>query len=1194
MSLWRRDQVAESSSAGSTLSAVETVMVALVGCFRSAGQEGLLPEVVHGGALGRTSEEIRSAVARGQVVLFCGAGVSIDPPATLPDWKAFRDETIKAVASAEGSLASHLPSLLKKGLLGGVGQALAPELVASQVRAVVPDYFRSLSALDHGHPNRNHALIAQLAHKGFVSLVVTTNFDQLIEQALTQAGTEPRVYRSDDDFAAFNMDLYRAGAVGVVKLHGCLSDPDTIVATVEQEAVGLSPQKAAVLRELLRDFTMLFWGYSGEDLKLDLDYLQMVGSEPFSRGFFWNLHATATWQEEPNEYVEKLAELYDRRGVICHENMLQALGPLVRQDMQASWLEPPNEDAGALRARRTHELTRALDDWARRSVRPDQALGIFGRLLERADDLPAALDCYQRLSDLGRQEQKAPLEALGYAGGGDLLSRMGEYDRAEEVLRLADDRARTAGALDLDLVVARTTARLHLMRGYILPAAMPLGFGRLASRWATPAVKAATLGLELDAADYLLAQGLVDLAVNNFQAAERRARDEGRLETVADALQRRSRAHERRGEGSEAVRCVREARDIVFGLGMANDVRLLEFRAGQLEAAIRGEDVPTPSSELLEAADQALNQRLSSELILDAIEAGNSDPKQALALASRVASYVEAGGSHLAVRLAVLRSRVLETTGNAGDAIETISGILPQLVRVGNEPYAVELFLRLARLQSDTRRPEQEVLHNLESASRINRRSMPLTTLFASIEDALADLRGKLGEGRYPADWQSFTEQWSAHLDDLPEVLDILAGWAGVSDEEDKGEAFAALLGSAGRFIWCLWNTGVLCRQLRLNGQAETALRLARGCLPVTKSLGDLQLTAVLHNECGLDLLRLGRNEEAFGEFEQAITITDASGDKVELIDDLFNAASACEFMGRADNALELYQRAESEVTARQDLAAALNVSLRSGEVLKAAGRDQDALSHFETAEYRARILSDEKQLQQALLRLGKVYWNLGEFEQSIKYRLDVMSELERQNANAGAASFAFLVANTYDEKLGRPRDALPFYRRALSLSDAATTGQDQYDLKGRLANCEQRVRALGGEPAFYELLINTTGSEDAAERLASRMALSVDYNLWRFELRSFAAWYERVFGMLPDRASGSTQPAWPLVALNGLCEMGKAAYELHDHEQAMAIYGVADGIAAALDMPGAREMVSHAIAAAERGRDATLTHDAT
>ena len=1129
----------------------------------------------------RACDEIRSAVAGGHAVLFCGAGISIDPPSTLPDWKTFRDQTIKAVASAESSLAKHLPALLEQEVIGGIGEALAPELVASQVRAVVPDYFQSLRALDHDYPNGNHATIARLAHKGLLSLVVTTNFDQLIEKALVRATTDMRVYRSDDDFAGFDADDHRAGTIGVLKLHGCLSEPDTIVATVEQEAVGLSAQKAAVLRELVREYVLLFWGYSGADLKLSLDYLQMVTAMESSPGFFWNLYATPTWREPPNQYIAELVDLYAGRGVVCHEDLSQALRPLIGTDAEPSWPAPPLEDASELRTRRTDQLNRALESWAQRSVRPAHAFEIFGRLFERTAALPSALTCYQQLGDLGQTERKPALVALGYTRGGDLLSRMGQLAEAEEALRLADDRARTAGALDLDLMAARTQARLFAMQGRVLPAVQPLGFGRLLSQWASPSVAAGTLGLELDTADHLLAQGLIDSAMGIFRAAERDARDGGRLETVADALERRSRAHARRGEWSDAITCAREARDIAFALGLASDVRLLELRLVELDEGAGGPNHVSEASLVLDDADRARNQRLSSELILNTLESDQVDPERALVWLSRVASYVDGGGRDLAVRLAVARSRAYEALGRAEDEIDAITAVLAQLGRAGSEQYAVELYHRLAQLQIQSGRGKDEVLRNLESAAHISRRSLGLSP---AIEDALAELRGA---ARFPESWPSFIARWSESVEDLPEVLQVLAASAGVEGGLDLGAELEARLGSAGRFTWCLWSSAVLCRQLRLDGRVENALELARGCLPVADDLGDSQLTAVFHNESGLNLMRLDRTDEALGEFERAVTASEACEDKVELIDDLFNAAGACERLDRPDQAIELYRRMQVEVISRQDLIAALDVSLRSGEVLKAVGRDDEALGHFESAEYCARALGDARKVEQIVLRLGKLYWNVGAFEHSIRYRLEAMGDQERKGAPAGVARFAVLVASTFDERLGRPHDAMPFYRHALSLADSTPTQLNPDVLRQLLASCEQRAQAFRDKPSLYQVLIDAAGSEAAAAHVASRMALSVDYNLWRFELRSFAAWYERTFsaGALvttPPSHGDEFGPApdWPLFAVSGLTDLGRAARELHDHEQAQALFGVADAVAAASLSPQARDMVDRARAA--------------
>jgi hypothetical protein len=46
---------------------------------------------------------------------------------------------------------------------------------------------------DGKHPSKAHKAIAKLVSHGFVKMIITTNFDRLIEQALSEAGVQPTV-----------------------------------------------------------------------------------------------------------------------------------------------------------------------------------------------------------------------------------------------------------------------------------------------------------------------------------------------------------------------------------------------------------------------------------------------------------------------------------------------------------------------------------------------------------------------------------------------------------------------------------------------------------------------------------------------------------------------------------------------------------------------------------------------------------------------------------------------------------------------------------------------------------------------------------------------------------------------------------------------------------------------------------------
>ena len=88
------------------------------------------------------------ALSTGKLVVFAGAGISISPPAGLPNWLRLRDWTLEAVANCAAFLAPCLATLTNLDMLASPGQkGMTPELVASEIADQCSGYFESL-ALD--------------------------------------------------------------------------------------------------------------------------------------------------------------------------------------------------------------------------------------------------------------------------------------------------------------------------------------------------------------------------------------------------------------------------------------------------------------------------------------------------------------------------------------------------------------------------------------------------------------------------------------------------------------------------------------------------------------------------------------------------------------------------------------------------------------------------------------------------------------------------------------------------------------------------------------------------------------------------------------------------------------------------------------------------------------------------------------
>jgi tetratricopeptide (TPR) repeat protein len=511
------------------------------------------------------------------------------------------------------------------------------------------------------------------------------------------------------------------------------------------------------------------------------------------------------------------------------------------------------------------------------------------------------------------------------------------------------------------------------------------------------------------------------------------------------------------------------------------------------------------------------------------------------------------------------------------DERRAISDVLPWLGRVGNEAAAGSLLTRLAEIEQACGGSDDRILQLVERAVAITRRTFGLAP---ASERALARLRVKAK--RVPAlpSVHAFLQAWRASFPDLPFVLERLAPAVGVSLAHDLAASLEQQLGPEASLTWLVWSTASLCRQLRDAGESAMALNVAAGTQPMPLTFGDRQMSAILRNECGLNLLALKHPERALEQFTHAIADATAAGDLAELVDDHVNAADACEALGRLDDAVHHLAQARQSVEVRQDFQTATEVALRLGELFKTLKRNPEALEEFQTAEYFIRTLGPQENIDQVVVRLGKLYREIGEFEASIRYRDELMISYASQGQPAAAAPFALLVANTYDEQLDRPRDAVPYYRRALSLNEHGGP-LNANDLQDRLARCQ--ARAGGAGVRLWDLLLEHEPSPDAAEQTAARLAMAVDFNLWRFEPQSFSAWYERVFkGAVSYPVKNDPElPIWPFAVVYQLVALARSARELHRHDDSLRHAHSAEQIARAFGIAQGQYLAAEASAVA-------------
>jgi hypothetical protein len=219
-------------------------------------------------------EFVADTVRAQECILFLGAGVHAPPPAgSTFAYPAERRPPIGPALSRKLAEDCGLTKRLPREEPGNLQRvALAYEIAFSRARLVD-------AISDAVHVSKEPSpMLRALAQLDF-PVVITTNYDQLFEKALREAGKEPRV-------AIYTPKLvettdYRkptAQSPIVFKIHGDISRPETIVVTDEdyidfvlrmsnKEPYDPLPRR---LKVYLTDWTTLFVGYSLLDYNLRL------------------------------------------------------------------------------------------------------------------------------------------------------------------------------------------------------------------------------------------------------------------------------------------------------------------------------------------------------------------------------------------------------------------------------------------------------------------------------------------------------------------------------------------------------------------------------------------------------------------------------------------------------------------------------------------------------------------------------------------------------------------------------------------------------------------------------------------------------------------------------------------------------------------------------------------------------------
>jgi len=147
------------------------------------------------------------------------------------------------------------------------------------------EFFEKLINPPEVPPSRGYVALTQILHQGWISTVLTTNFDQCLERAAIQQNRPHRLVSisTPADYVMFNSSPHDPQ---LVFLHGSVKHYTD--KNLTDEVQSLDPLLVERLRPLLRDHPVIAVGYRGAEASVMNDlFLAQAKSGGFLHGVYW-------------------------------------------------------------------------------------------------------------------------------------------------------------------------------------------------------------------------------------------------------------------------------------------------------------------------------------------------------------------------------------------------------------------------------------------------------------------------------------------------------------------------------------------------------------------------------------------------------------------------------------------------------------------------------------------------------------------------------------------------------------------------------------------------------------------------------------------------------------------------------------------------------------------------------------------
>jgi NAD-dependent SIR2 family protein deacetylase len=171
-----------------------------------------------------TIDNIIEGINSGISIVFCGSGISRN--SGLPVVKELIPYILQKLDVSEDD---------KKLILDKDNYPKIPFEAFMQILHDNIFFDNLIDIFNKGEPNVNHLLLAKLIKTGKLRTIVTTNFDRLIERALS---FEPQALLEGKDYDVlfmekdFNNIAWSEDRIRIVKIHGSVDNKETMAITL--------------------------------------------------------------------------------------------------------------------------------------------------------------------------------------------------------------------------------------------------------------------------------------------------------------------------------------------------------------------------------------------------------------------------------------------------------------------------------------------------------------------------------------------------------------------------------------------------------------------------------------------------------------------------------------------------------------------------------------------------------------------------------------------------------------------------------------------------------------------------------------------------------------------------------------------------------------------------------------------------